>query len=150
MFKLLKGINMQTYCDMVEALPKGCMRENFLELWKSNSEVIGALTKEKIIFKLNKSDVSPETGHVAKFTTMLGDTKVDANGKIIAARSLLSSWMLHINFSDVNSDKLGNMAGTEGELLQLSSDKTDSNLFQTGRLTTPWHSKQNSSRSWIG
>lgn len=108
-------MNMQQYCAIVDSLPKGCMRENFLELWKSNSEKIDTLTKNDILAKLNKSEVSPETGHVATFISMLGETQTDADGLIISAKSLFSSWMLHINFSEVESNKLGNMAGTEGE-----------------------------------
>lgn len=108
------NMNMQKYCEIVDSLPKGCMRENFLELWKSNSEKIETLTKDDILMKLNKTDVSPETGHAANFVSLLGAKETNNEGYIISARSLISSWMLHINFSEVDSTKLGNMAGTEG------------------------------------
>lgn len=107
------NFDMKNYCEMVESLPKGCMRENFLELWKSNRERIQNLSKDDIISKLNRTEYSPETGHAANFVSMLGEVARDSDGKIISAKSLISSWMLHINFSEVDSSKLGNNAGTE-------------------------------------
>lgn len=89
------------------------MRENFLELWKSNRERIQNLTKDEIVSKLNRTEYSPETGHAANFVSMLGEVARDSAGKIISAKSLISSWMLQINFSEVDSGKLGNNAGTE-------------------------------------
>lgn len=109
----LMNFDMKNYCEMVESLPKGCMRENFLELWKSNRERIQNLSKEDIISKLNRTEYSPETGHAANFVSMLGQVAKDSDGKIISAKSLISSWMLHINFSEVDSTKSGNNAGTE-------------------------------------
>lgn len=104
---------MKQYCTIIEALPKGCMRENLLELWKSNYERIQNLTKEQIITKLNETEVSPETGHAANFAPLLGGVKTNGSGYIVEAKSLLVSWMLHINFTEVDSSKLGNIAGTE-------------------------------------
>jgi Niemann-Pick C1 protein len=111
-FEPMLNIDMKKYCALIDSLPKGCMRENILELWKSNQEKIETLTKQEIIDKLNVTQYSPETGHVANFVSLLGEVERDSNGMIITAKSLLSSWMLHINFSEVDS-KMSNMAGTE-------------------------------------
>lgn len=104
---------MKKYCAIVDSLPKGCMRENFLELWKSNYKKITNLTRNEIITKLNETDVNPESGHAANFVSLLGGIERDNEGLIVSAKSLISSWMLHINFSEVDSTKLGNIAGTE-------------------------------------
>lgn len=101
------------YCELIESLPLGCMRANLLELWKSNSERIRNLSTQEIITKLNSSEVSPETGHVATFVSLLGGIETNSSGFIISAKSLLTTWSLHINFTEVDSTKLGNMAGTE-------------------------------------
>lgn len=113
LFEPLLNIDMKQYCKMIEMLPRGCMRENFLELWKSNPEKIQSLSKEEIISKLNRTDVSPETGHAANFAPLLGKVHTNGSGYIMSAKSILASWMLHINFTEVDSTKIGNMAGTE-------------------------------------
>lgn len=112
-FEPFLNFDMKKYCAIIDSLPKGCMRENFLELWKSNHEKLEKVTKSEIISKLNETDVNPETGHGANFISMLGGVERDNDGLIVSAKSLISSWMLHINFSEVDSTKLGNMAGTE-------------------------------------
>lgn len=113
MLEPLLNFDVKQYCTIVETLPKGCMRENILELWKSNQERIGNLTQDEILVKLNKSEVSPETGHPANFVSLLGGVETDNSGYIISAKALLTSWMLHLNFSQADSTKLGNNAGTE-------------------------------------
>lgn len=115
----MMNMDMKRYCAIVDGLPKGCMRDNFLELWKSNNEKIDLLTKDDILTKLNRSEVSPETGHSTNFSSFLGGIETDDNGTIISAKAIHSSWMLHINFSEVDSTNLGNMAGTEGKSLEL-------------------------------
>lgn len=112
-FEPLLNFDMKQYCSIIESLPKGCMRENFLELWKSNYERIQNLTKEQIISKLNETETSPETGHAANFVPLLGGIETNSSGYIISAKSILASWMLHLNFTEVDSNKLGNIAGTE-------------------------------------
>lgn len=107
------GLNMKGYCRIVNGLPRGCMRENFLELWKLNYDRIGNLTTQQIILKLNQTETSPVSGHPTDFVSFLGGVERDSDGMIISAKSLLTTWMLHLNFSEVDSNKLGNMAGTE-------------------------------------
>lgn len=107
------NFDMKQICAIIDTLPRGCLKNNILELWKTNAEKISSLTKAEIVAKLNRTEVSPETGHAAKFVQLLGGIEMDNEGKIIKARSLQTSWMLHINFSEVDSTKLGNMAGTE-------------------------------------
>lgn len=112
-FEPLLNFDMKQYCTIIESLPEGCMRENFLELWKSNNEKIQKLTKEQIITKLNETEVSPESGHAANFFSLLGGIKTNGSGYVISAKSILASWFLHLNFTEVDSNKLGNIAGTE-------------------------------------
>lgn len=104
---------MKQYCAIIEKLPLGCMRDNFLDLWKSNYQRIANLSKLEIVSKLNRTDVNPKTGHEANFISLLGGIERSPDGQVTSAKSLLSSWMLHINFTEVDSNKLGNMAGTE-------------------------------------
>lgn len=109
----LLNFDSKKYCEMIEALPLGCMQNNFLELWNSDHEIIQHLTKQEIIAKLNRTQMSPETGHAAEFVSLLGGIETNSSGFIMTAKSLLTTWNLHINFSEVDSTKLGNMAGTE-------------------------------------
>jgi len=55
---------------------------------------------------------SPVTGHPISFGELLGGVVKDDEGKIIRARSVLSVWMTHVNFSEVDMDATGNTAGT--------------------------------------
>lgn len=129
-FEPLLNFNMKDYCNIVNSLPKGCMRENFLELWKSNQSRIGNLTYQEIIFKLNQTEASPVTGHPTDFVALLGGVERDSEGLVISAKSLLTTWMLHINFSEVDSNKLGNMAGTE-EWATYNSLKFEEKFLET-------------------
>lgn len=89
------------------------MKESFLELWNSNDETIKNLTKNDIIKKLNATKFSPETGHQMDFSSLLGDIERDNSGMIISGRSILMSFNLFINFTEVESQDTGNSAGTE-------------------------------------
>ena len=101
------------YCSIINNLQTGCMHENLLELWKFDENKIDTLTTEDIVDKLNKTKISPVTGHDINYVHLLGGIERDEEGRIVKAKALLSLWMLYVNFSDVNSDKIGNVAGTE-------------------------------------
>lgn len=101
------------FCDIVNNLPKVCMLQNILELWKFEKTKFENLTKESIIEVINKTKTSAYSGHEQKFSHLLGGIIKNNDGKIISATSILSHYMLHVNFSEHDSNKFGNAAGTE-------------------------------------
>lgn len=52
------------------------------------------------------------TGHPTDFEKLLGGVTRNETGHIIAAETVLSLWMLDLNFSAVDMDKVGNTLGT--------------------------------------
>lgn len=101
------------YCPIINRLPVGCMELSILELWKYDREVIAGLTKEDILEKLNSTKISPVTGHTIDYSDLLGGIERDESGRIVGATSLVSHWMVHVNYSEVDADVSGNAAGTE-------------------------------------
>uniref|UniRef100_A0AAG5CW11 SSD domain-containing protein n=2 Tax=Anopheles atroparvus TaxID=41427 RepID=A0AAG5CW11_ANOAO len=101
------------FCPMVERLAVGCYGSSLLELWKYNRTTIAGLSKEEIVDKLNRTTISPMTGHTVQFAELLGDVQRDWSGRIVSAGSLVTHWFVHVNFSEVDSDVSGNAAGTE-------------------------------------
>ncbi|KXJ79597.1 hypothetical protein RP20_CCG000345 [Aedes albopictus] len=101
------------FCPLINRLPVGCLERSILELWKFDREVIGNLTKEQIVDKLNRTTISPVTGHTIDFSELLGGVQRDWTGRIVSATALYSNWMVHVNYSEVDSDVSGNAAGTE-------------------------------------
>lgn len=55
---------------------------------------------------------SPVLGLNMEYSHLLGGIERNASGIIIKAKSLLSLWMVHVNFSAVNMDETGNAGGT--------------------------------------
>lgn len=55
---------------------------------------------------------SPTLGHPLPFKTLLGGVTHGENNTIVSAKALLSLYMVHINFSTVNMDEVGNDGGT--------------------------------------
>jgi predicted RND superfamily exporter protein len=53
------------------------------------------------------------TGHQMDLASMLGGVEKDSNGKIISAKSILTVFNLHLNFSEIDLNRVGNAAGTE-------------------------------------
>lgn len=47
------------------------------------------------------------------YANFLGGVERNTSGLIISAKSILTTWFLNVNFSQVNTDKIGNDAGTE-------------------------------------
>lgn len=102
------------YCMIVNSLPRGCMTQNILELWKFNAERIANLTVDDVLSALATTTISPTSGHDTDFTQLLGGIQRNESGHIVAASSLLTHWMVYVNFSAVDHEKTGNLAGTEG------------------------------------
>lgn len=103
-------ITTKQYCSIVSKLKLGCMHENILDMW--NAETLN-LTNHDITEKIDTTYINRVTGHEMNFTTLLGAVERDTNGHIISAKSLLTKFNLHLNFSEINIDRTGNSAGTE-------------------------------------
>lgn len=100
-------------CGVFNILPLGCYHQNLLELWDFKREVIQNLTVEDILYAVNNVDISATTGHKMNVANMLGDIKRNEAGEIIGAGALITQWYVHVNFSEVDHEKHGNIAGTE-------------------------------------
>lgn len=96
---------------MIDMLSQGCYQENFLELWNLNDDIIRNLSQDDILLALNRTKINPRTGHVTDFQHLLGNTERNDTGQIVSAKSLLTNWMVYVNFAD--AEKIGNDAGTE-------------------------------------
>lgn len=106
-------MNQFLYCSIIDSLPLGCMSQNLLEMWKFNELQLKSLTKDDIINTLHSTRISPITGHETNFSQLLGGIKRNRTGHIVAATSLLTNWMVYVNFTEVDHSKIGNAAGTE-------------------------------------
>ncbi|KAL7023845.1 hypothetical protein ACKWTF_012813 [Chironomus riparius] len=103
-------ITTKQYCSIVSKLKLGCMHENILDMWNAETS---NLTKHDITEKIDTTYINRVTGHEMNFTTLLGDVERNANGHVISAKSLLTNFNLHLNFSEINLERTGNAAGTE-------------------------------------
>ncbi|XP_066996696.1 patched domain-containing protein 3 isoform X2 [Anabrus simplex] len=99
------------YCAIVNSLETACLERSLLELWKYDTDELESVTPQRIREDLNKT-ISPVLGHPVNFTHLLGGIKRNEAGEIVSAASLLSQYMIHVNFSAVNLDETGNGAGT--------------------------------------
>lgn len=101
------------YCSIINNLPMGCLQQNMMELWLFDEVKAGLLNKEDILRKLNTTSVSPFSGHESNFVNLLGGVQRNSTGHIVSAKTIMSYWMVYVNFSNVDHDITGNMAGTE-------------------------------------
>lgn len=101
------------FCSIVDNLPLGCMSQNLLELWRFDETRIRALTKDDILRDINSTTISPTTGHETDYVHLLGGIRRNSSGHIVGASSLLTHWMVYVNFTEVDHTKIGNAAGTE-------------------------------------
>lgn len=128
-------MNAATYCGFVEAMmEKDCFVNSILELWHYDKRKIAKLSKDDIVNRINafkekyalsaglvifKSKYfSPMFGNLKSYEALLGGVTRNASGFITAAKSLHSFWMTHVNFSSIDMDKSGNMAGTAEWVLE--------------------------------
>lgn len=101
------------YCNIINSFPLGCYQQNMLEIWDFDAATIQNLTVEDILEAVNTVHLSATTGHQMNFSLLLGDIKRNEAGDIISAGSLLTQWYVHVNFSEVDQERHGNIAGTE-------------------------------------
>ncbi|XP_012277328.1 Niemann-Pick C1 protein isoform X2 [Orussus abietinus] len=100
------------YCEMVNSFPSACLVLSILDIWEYNSTFIAQQTKNDIIWKFNSQSISPTLGHPINFAELLGGITRDSSGRIISAKAVKTMWMVHVNFTTVNMDKIGNDIGT--------------------------------------
>lgn len=103
----------QFYCDLLKSFPITCLQYNILDIWKNNITLLENVTKSEIIKKVNGEKINPRTGHPMDFTKLLGGVEYDENGSIVKAKSLLLTWYMYVNMTDVNLNDVGNLVGTE-------------------------------------
>ncbi|XP_044763216.1 protein patched homolog 1-like [Coccinella septempunctata] len=99
-------------CSFLEAIPLGCFQQSLLELWNYNRNEIQKLTTESIIHRINNHQEMLYMGHLKNYTGLLSGIQKNETGHIIAASALQNIWMTKVNFSAVDMDKVGNIAGT--------------------------------------
>ncbi|KAF5289919.1 hypothetical protein FQA39_LY14928 [Lamprigera yunnana] len=104
--------NTATYCNMLERLDKVCFENNLLQLWDFDEQKINSLTKQEILNKVHKHKIDPVLGNLRNYERLLGGVQRNKSGHIISARSLHAHYTVYVNFSAVDMDKAGNMAGT--------------------------------------
>ncbi|XP_076549025.1 patched-related protein 9 isoform X2 [Osmia lignaria lignaria] len=107
------------YCNIVDNLPRDCLLNSIMDIWKYDSDTVLRKSKEEIINDLNNAKASPSLGHPLNFTELLGGVTTDKEGRIISARAVKTHWAVHINFTNVDMDgaTFGNDAGTADWIL---------------------------------
>jgi hypothetical protein len=98
------------YCSFVNKLKYGCMQQNLLEMWDARNSI--NFTHDEILHKLSSTQLNQVTGHETNFTLQLSGIETDSHGNIVSARSLLTSYFVFLNFTEVDINKVGNIAGT--------------------------------------
>lgn len=97
--------NQKNFCKMLTKIPSDCLQESILEIFKFNAENIPSTTEE-ILEILHDTNVSPYSGMQKNFTEYLAGVKRDKNGMIISATSILSSYKIFGNYSEIHPDKV--------------------------------------------
>jgi Niemann-Pick C1 protein len=89
------------FCGIVNSFKQGCLQLNILDMWRRNSTESSNLTLANVIAKLNHTKISPVTGHVTDFSSMLGRTQRDASGVIVSAKAVTLTWLLSVDLSKI-------------------------------------------------
>lgn len=89
------------------------MTNNMLDLWQSDADRIRQLERDEILDALHRTSVNPVSGHNADFVPLLGDVRRNSSGHIVGAGAILVRWMLFVNYTATDHQKIGNLAGTE-------------------------------------
>ncbi|CAG9837321.1 unnamed protein product [Diabrotica balteata] len=104
-------MNPALYCSFVESMRKECYVKSILDLWGFKKKTIMALTKEDIVNAINVE--SDELfGKLKSHKDLLGMVEKNETGHIVGAKALYNYWYLTKNFSAIDMEKVGNMAGT--------------------------------------
>ncbi|XP_066155032.1 patched domain-containing protein 3-like [Euwallacea fornicatus] len=100
------------YCSFLEIMKSECYTKSILELWDFNVTQISLLTKEDIVNAVNSYDEKFTVGSFKNYKDLLGGVVRNETGHIIKATAIENQWFLLVNFSSVDMDKAGNIAGT--------------------------------------
>lgn len=101
------------YCALLSSFPMACLQYNILDVFKNNQTILHNITKSHIVDEINSVKVNPITGHPVDYTKLLGGIVRNENGDIVAAKSLLLTWYMYVNMSQVDLNEVGNLVGTE-------------------------------------
>lgn len=101
------------YCGFLEEFQLVCLQYNILDLWSNDIDELNNATKHDIVNRINNVKVNPTTGHPTDFTELFGGAKLDSNGDIVAANSIILTWYTQVNMSEVDLNEVGNLVGTE-------------------------------------
>lgn len=105
-------MNPALYCSFIETMKTECYTKSILELWDFNMTEISLLSKEQIVNRVNSYDKDFIFGKLKSYEDLLGGVIKNESGHIIKATAIENYWLLLVNFSSVDMDKAGNMAGT--------------------------------------
>ncbi|KAL3271630.1 hypothetical protein HHI36_022104 [Cryptolaemus montrouzieri] len=109
---ITSSMDITLFCSFLETIPLGCFHQSILELWNYNRKEIANLTTEDIINRINHHEELLFLGHLKNYTALLSGIQKNESGHIISASALKNVWMTKLNFSAVDMNKVGNMAGT--------------------------------------
>ncbi|ENN78668.1 hypothetical protein D910_12490 [Dendroctonus ponderosae] len=100
------------YCSFIETMKTECYTKSILELWDFNMTQIALLTKDDIVYSVNTYNKDLIFGKLKSYDHLLGGIVRNETGHIISAKAIDNYWLLLVNFSSVDMNKAGNMAGT--------------------------------------
>ncbi|XP_046963436.1 NPC intracellular cholesterol transporter 1-like [Vanessa cardui] len=101
------------YCSFLESFPLVCLQYNIIDMFKRNATLINNATNDDIITNINNIRINPSTGHPVDFTQLLGGIELDEAGKVVSAKSILLTWYMYVNMTQVDLNEVGNLVGTE-------------------------------------
>ncbi|CAG9559795.1 unnamed protein product [Danaus chrysippus] len=101
------------YCSFIESFSHSCYQDSIVDIWKNDEMLIKNLTKFDIIKNVNEVKINPITGHSVDYTKQLGGIQRDESGLIVSAKSVLITWYMYVNMTEVDLNEVGNLVGTE-------------------------------------
>ncbi|XP_060517935.1 protein patched homolog 3-like isoform X2 [Cylas formicarius] len=105
-------MNAAFYCSFIEMMKTECYTKTILELWDFNVTKINRLTKDDILNAINSNDERNIFGNLKNYENLLGGITKNESGHIVKATAIQNYWLLNVNFSAIDMNKAGNMAGT--------------------------------------
>lgn len=100
-------------CSFAQTIPRACLVSSILDLWHNDEDAIEKLSEDDILDALNSGPRPSVTGFEFNPDRQLGGIERDALGKVTKATSMLISWVIRLNYSDIDLQKNGNNGGTE-------------------------------------
>ncbi|CAG7727935.1 unnamed protein product [Allacma fusca] len=111
------SLSAEAYCSILSNFEEECWESNLIELWNFDSKVIGDLTQQQIIDKINSPTISPVFGRPVNYTTEMGGIIRNETGQIVKASAIFIRWFAKINQTALRQEgQATNDLGT-GELV---------------------------------